>query len=86
MSTATCHAFPIRTQQGSATTSTGTANSSMTSKRTKKQATSAPDVQDLVAMEKQTRTRNQKMASIWKKTLCPNPLIKLRLVLVGQTH
>jgi hypothetical protein len=51
----------------------------MASRRTKKLATSAPDDKDLRAKEKRTRKRSRRMAAIWKKTLRPNPLKKLRL-------
>jgi hypothetical protein len=46
----------------------------MTSRRTKKLATNAPDNKDLVAKEKRTRKRSPRMAAIWKKTLRPSPL------------
>jgi hypothetical protein len=55
MSTTTCHALPIGTQQEIAITPTGTANLSMTSRWTKKLATNVPKDQDLVAKEKQTK-------------------------------
>jgi hypothetical protein len=58
----------------------------MTSRRTKKLATSAPDDKDLGVKEKETRKRSPRMAAIWKKTLCPNPLKKLRLELAQATH
>jgi hypothetical protein len=58
----------------------------MTSRRTKKLATSAPDDKDLGAKEKLTRKRSPRMAAIWKKTLRPNPLKKLRLEPARATH
>jgi hypothetical protein len=45
----------------------------MTSRRIKKLATSATGDNGLVAKGNQTKTRNQRMAVIWMKTLRPNP-------------
>jgi hypothetical protein len=86
MNITTFHALPIRMQRENATIPTRTVSLSMTSRQTKKQATSAPDVQDLTAKEKQTRTRSPRMVAIWKKIMRPRPLKKLRLVLADQTH
>jgi hypothetical protein len=58
----------------------------MTSMRTKKLATSTPDDKDLGAKERRTRKRSPRMATIWKKTLRPNPMKKLRLELAQATH
>jgi hypothetical protein len=67
MNIATCHAFPIGIRRENAITPTGIASSLTTSRQTKMHATSALGVQDLTAKEKRTRTRNPRMAAIWKK-------------------
>jgi hypothetical protein len=86
MNTTTYHASPIETLQESAITPTRTANSSMTSRRTKKLDTNAPGDNDLVAKEKQTRKRSPRIAAIWMKTLHPNPPKRQRLELAQVTH
>jgi hypothetical protein len=58
----------------------------MTSRRTKKLATNAPDDKVLVANEKRTRKRSPRMAAIWKRILRPSPLKILRLELAGESH
>jgi hypothetical protein len=58
----------------------------MTSRRTKKLATNAPDDNGLVAKEKRTRKRSPRMAVIWKKTLRPSPLKRPRVELAQVTH
>jgi hypothetical protein len=72
--------------QESAITPTGTASLSMTSRQTKKLATNAPGDNNLVAKEKQTRKRGPRIASIWKKTLRPNPPKRQRVELARVTH
>jgi hypothetical protein len=58
----------------------------MTSRRTKKMATNAPGDNDLVAQEKRTRKRSPRIATIWKKTLRPNPPKRQRVELARITH
>jgi hypothetical protein len=86
MSTAICHDSPIETLQGSVITPTGTVNLSMTSRRTKKLATSATGDNGLVAKEKRTRIRSPRMVVIWMKTLRPNPPKRQRVGLARVTH
>jgi hypothetical protein len=74
------------TLQESATTPTGTASLSMTSRQIKKLASNAADDNGLVAKERQTKTRSLGMAVIWTKTMRPNPPKKQRLVLARVTQ
>jgi hypothetical protein len=58
----------------------------MTSKRTKKLATSATGDNGLTAKEKRTRIRNPRMAVIWMRTLRPNPPKRQRVGLAQVTY
>jgi hypothetical protein len=86
MNTAICHASAIEMLQGNAITPTGTANLSTTLRRIKKLATNVTGDNGLMAKEKQTRTRNPRMAVIWMKTLRPNPPKRQRVGLARSTH
>jgi hypothetical protein len=62
--TTTCHVLPIVTLQESATTPTGTASLSTTSRQIKKLASSAAGDNGLMAKEKRTKTRSPGMAEM----------------------
>jgi hypothetical protein len=69
----------------SATTPTGTASLSTTSRRIKKLASSTAGDNGLVAKGKQTKTRSPGMAVTWTKILRPNPPKRQRVVLARVT-
>jgi hypothetical protein len=78
--------FAIGTLQESATTPTGAANLSRTSRQTKKLATNAPGDNGLVAKGKRTRKRSLRIAMTWMKTLRQNPPKKQRRELARATR
>jgi hypothetical protein len=86
MNTTICHVLPIVMLRESATTPTGTASLSATSRWIKKLASNAAGDNGLVEKEKRTKTRSPGMAVTWTKTLRPNPPKRQRMVLARVTQ